>query len=110
MGFYRIDSSQATHMEPAQAFFPDRRRIYLVRHGDVTYFDETGRPFRPDSVPLNDAGREQAKSLANVLIDAAIDRVVSSDLPRCTETAASLTESRKLAVETRAALREVQPG
>ncbi len=26
---------------------PKRRRIYLMRHGDVTYFDDTGRAIDP---------------------------------------------------------------
>ena len=30
----------------------NRRRIYLMRHGSVTYFDKEGRPHQPDSVPL----------------------------------------------------------
>jgi hypothetical protein len=32
---------------------PKRRRIYLMRHGDVTYFDATGRAIDPETVPLN---------------------------------------------------------
>jgi probable phosphoglycerate mutase len=30
-----------------------RRRVYLVRHGEVDYFDGNGRPCAPDTVPLN---------------------------------------------------------
>jgi probable phosphoglycerate mutase len=89
---------------------PRRRRIYLVRHGDVTYFDESGRPFRPDTVPLNDDGRAQAAVLARELANLPIDRVVSSDLPRCTETAAIFMAGRNLRVETFAELREIRPG
>ncbi len=59
-----------------------RRRIYLMRHGDVSYFDAAGRPFRPDTVPLNDAGRLQAEAAGRLLADVPIDRVVASDLPR----------------------------
>jgi hypothetical protein len=29
-----------------------RRRIYLLRHAEVAYFDEAGRPLVPDDVPL----------------------------------------------------------
>jgi probable phosphoglycerate mutase len=89
---------------------PPRRRIYLVRHGDVTYFDQYGRPFRPDTVPLNVAGREQAATLARELAAIPVDRVVASDLPRCAETAAILTAGRGLRVDARPALREIQPG
>jgi probable phosphoglycerate mutase len=89
---------------------PSRRRIYLVRHGDVTYFDEYGRPFRPDTVPLNATGRQQAAAVARELAAIPLDRVVASDLPRCAETAAILTAGRGLRVDTRPALREIQPG
>ena len=41
-----------------------RRRVYLVRHGEVSYFDDAGTPHRPDLVPLNEEGREQARELA----------------------------------------------
>lgn len=87
-----------------------RRRIYLARHGDVTYFDESGRPFRPDTVPLNDAGRAQATALARELANVPIDRVVSSDLPRCIETATILVGGKNLQLETFAELREIRPG
>jgi probable phosphoglycerate mutase len=87
-----------------------RRRIYLVRHGDVSYFDDAGKPFRPDTVPLNDVGRRQAEALARELSCIPIDRVVSSDLPRCLETATILTSSKTLKLETYAELREVRPG
>jgi probable phosphoglycerate mutase len=89
---------------------PSRRRIYLIRHGDVTYFDEYGRPFRPDTVPLNATGRQQAAAVARELAPIPLDRVLASDLPRCTETAAILTAGRDLRVDTRPALREIQPG
>jgi broad specificity phosphatase PhoE len=89
---------------------PSRRRIYLVRHGDVTYFDDYGRPYRPDTVPLNPTGQQQAQAAARELAVIPVDRVLASDLPRCVETAALLTAGRDLHVGTRPALREIQPG
>ena len=41
---------------------PKRRRIFLMRHGDVTYFDDTGRAIDPETVPLNAHGLVQAKA------------------------------------------------
>lgn len=38
-----------------------RRRIYLLRHAEVAYFDEDGQPVAPDEVPLTPAGRHQAE-------------------------------------------------
>jgi probable phosphoglycerate mutase len=87
-----------------------RRRIYLVRHGDVTYFDRQGRPFPPANVPLNDEGRQQAAATARELAAVPLDRVVVSDLVRAMETAAILTADRGLTLEPHAQLREIQPG
>jgi probable phosphoglycerate mutase len=67
----------------------NRRRIYLMRHGNVIYFDEAGKPFLPEQVPLNDLGRAQASAAGRVFADAGLrfDRVIVSGLPRTVETA-----------------------
>ena len=44
-----------------------RRRIYLMRHGAVAYFDDTGRPVAPETVPLTDEGRTQAETARQLL-------------------------------------------
>ncbi|HYD63109.1 MAG TPA: histidine phosphatase family protein [Noviherbaspirillum sp.] len=66
-----------------------RRRIYLMRHGSVTYFDEQGKPFLPEQVPLNELGRAQATAAGEVFAQAGLqfDRVIVSGLPRTVETA-----------------------
>jgi probable phosphoglycerate mutase len=66
----------------------ERRRIYLMRHGAVAYFDADGRPVAPDVVPLTADGRRQASAASALLAGTRLDRVVSSDLPRAVETAA----------------------
>jgi broad specificity phosphatase PhoE len=63
-----------------------RRRIYLMRHGRVSYFDH-GRPLPPDDVPLTAEGREEARAAAAALAGIAFDRVITSGLPRTIETA-----------------------
>ena len=63
-----------------------RRRIYLMRHAAVAYF-ENGRPVRPEDVPLTDEGRGQARAAADSLAGIRFDRVVTSGLPRTEETA-----------------------
>jgi broad specificity phosphatase PhoE len=63
-----------------------RRRIYLMRHARVAYFED-GRPLRPDLVPLTDEGREQARAAATALDGVEFDRVITSGLPRTLETA-----------------------
>jgi len=66
-----------------------RRRIYLMRHGSVTYFDGDGKPFLPEMVPLNALGRAQAMAAGAVFAEEKIhfDRVIVSGLPRTVETA-----------------------
>jgi probable phosphoglycerate mutase len=66
---------------------PMRRRLYLMRHGAVSYFDPDGHPVQPDEVGLTDEGRAQAEA-ARVLLDGVdFDRVLTSGLPRTVETA-----------------------
>jgi broad specificity phosphatase PhoE len=70
---------------------PQRRRIVLMRHGDVAYFDAQGKPVaNPDLVVLSEKGRAQADATGAYLktIDLGeFDRVISSTLPRTVETA-----------------------
>ena len=68
---------------------PRRRRVYLMRHGSVTYFDEHGKPFDPDQVPLNALGRDQASAAGGLFAanNVQFDRVIVSGLPRTVETA-----------------------
>lgn len=68
----------------------NRRRIYLMRHGAVSYFDgETGRPVLPEQVDLNDEGRAQARAAGEAFAAAGVrfDRVIVSGLPRTLQTA-----------------------
>lgn len=64
-----------------------RRRLYLMRHGAVSYFED-GRPVRPDDVPLTPEGRAQARAAGALLAGVKLDRVITSGLVRTVETAA----------------------
>jgi broad specificity phosphatase PhoE len=64
-----------------------RRRIYLLRHADVAYFDERGRPFEPRTVALSADGEEQARAARDALAGITFDRVVTSGLARTLQTA-----------------------
>ncbi|MBA3347892.1 MAG: histidine phosphatase family protein, partial [Actinobacteria bacterium] len=64
-----------------------RRRLILMRHGDVSYVGEGGEPVKPEDVPLTAHGREQAAAARDALAGIAFDLVVASDLPRTLETA-----------------------
>lgn len=89
---------------------PARRRVYLMRHAEVEYFDAAGRPHHPDGVPLNDAGRRQAAAAAEALREVKFDRAVCSGLPRTAETARLVLGDRAVAVAEDARLREIEPG
>jgi len=65
-----------------------RRRLYLMRHAEVSYVDDAGTPVRPEDVPLTAAGRVQAAAARDALAGVELDLVVSSNLPRTAETAA----------------------
>ena len=95
---------------------PQRRRIILMRHGDVAYFDAQGKPVPdPDKVSLSDKGKAQADATGAYLKTigfAKFDRVISSDLPRTVETAGRVLAAAGIAgsltqVE---ALREMRNG
>ncbi|HQR22071.1 MAG TPA: histidine phosphatase family protein [Burkholderiaceae bacterium] len=67
----------------------ERRRLLLMRHGAVDYFDRDGRPYAPDAVPLTPDGIDQARAMGAALAAAGvrIDRAVTSGLTRTRQTA-----------------------
>ena len=94
-------------MSEARGRKPVRRRIYLMRHADVSYFED-GRPLRPETVPLTAAGREQAAAARDALAGISFDRVVTSGLPRTVETARIVTPGNE--PEEWPELREIESG
>jgi probable phosphoglycerate mutase len=85
-----------------------RRRLYLLRHGEVSYFEPDGRPVDPASVSLNEDGVAQARAAAAGLHGIELDRVVTSGLPRTLETAAIVAPDAK--AESWPELRELEGG
>lgn len=81
-----------------------RRRIYLMRHAAVRYFE--GLP--PEDVRLTDEGRRQAESAAAALSDIRFDRVLTSGLPRTLATAEIVAPENE--PELHYALREIESG
>jgi broad specificity phosphatase PhoE len=69
-----------------------------MRHGAVSYFDDAGAPFRPDTVPLTDEGRAQAAAARDLLSGIAFDRVIASGLVRTMETAAIVAPRHEIEV------------
>lgn len=89
--------------------FPERRRLYLMRHGEVSYV-VGGRPVPPDGVELNDTGREQAAAAGLLLAGVPFDRAVATGLPRTVETARAVLGQRDLPLEIVPELREIRGG
>ena len=89
---------------------PARRRVYLMRHAEVEYFDREGRPQHPDHVPLNAAGERQARAAAGALAEVTFDRVICSGLPRTEQTARIVLGERAVPIEAQPRLREIEPG
>ena len=58
-----------------------------MRHADVAYFDDAGRPVDPRAVALSEEGVRQARATRDALAGIAFDRVLTSGLPRTVETA-----------------------
>jgi broad specificity phosphatase PhoE len=84
-----------------------RRRIYLMRHAQVAYFEDA-EPVRPDLVPLTAVGRDQAQAAAAFLEGIRFDRVLTSGLPRTLETARIVAPHDE--PESWPELREIEPG
>jgi broad specificity phosphatase PhoE len=71
-----------------------RRRIYLMRHGQVAYFVD-GRAVDPDEVQLTEEGRRESEQSAAALSEITFDRVITSGLPRAVETAQIVAPGRE---------------
>src|SRR3989344_4287192 len=84
---------------------PNICTFYIVRHGQTDWNKKHLIQGQTD-IPLNEEGKLQAKGLAAELRNTHFDAVFSSDLTRTRQTAEILALERKLAVETRKALRE----
>jgi probable phosphoglycerate mutase len=89
---------------------PPRRRVYLLRHADVEYFDATGRPHRPETVPLTERGREQARAAGAALAGVGFDRAITSGLLRTEQTAGVILDGREVPREGDRRFREIETG
>ena len=85
-----------------------RRRLYLMRHAEVSYFSDDGTPVDPREVPLNEEGVAQATAVAAALDGIELDRVLTSGLPRTLETASMVAPNAQ--AESWPELREIQGG
>lgn len=92
-----------------------RRRIVLMRHGAVDYFQPDGTPVESHGVPLNAQGRLQADAAGALFAKegVAFDCAVVSGLPRTVETAQRVLAAagqNHLALDVAPALAEIRGG
>jgi broad specificity phosphatase PhoE len=81
-----------------------RRRIYLMRHAQVRYFEG----IHPHEVLLTEDGRVQAAAARDALAAVHFDRVITSGLPRTLETARTVAPYAE--IEADPELREIESG
>ncbi len=82
--------------EPESAAAPAATTVFLVRHAETLYPPPEGAPRDP---PLNRLGRERASRLAEVLRDAGLTGILSTDLRRTRQTAGPLAEHLGIEIE-----------
>jgi broad specificity phosphatase PhoE len=87
--------SGAPAPEPESAA-EDASTVFLVRHAETLYPPPGDAPRDP---PLNRLGRERASRLAEVLRDAGLTSILSTDLRRTRQTAGLLAERLGLEIE-----------
>lgn len=91
-----------------------RRRLILMRHGAVRYFEPgSPRPLPPAEVVLTGEGQAQAAAAGALLRAAGVrpDRIVCSGLPRTVQTAEAVRAAvAGPAVEVQSAFREIEGG
>ncbi|MDR6773160.1 histidine phosphatase family protein [Azospirillum sp. BE72] len=87
-----------------------RRRLYLLRHGHVSYYDADGKPLNPKLAALTERGREEARAAGRLLSAVPLDRVLCSGLARTRQTAELVAEPHGLLVEDHPAFLEIRAG
>ncbi len=87
-----------------------RRRIYLMRHGEVSYFDKHGQAVNADQVNLTEDGQAQAAAMGEFLRDVPFDAAYCTGLPRTEQTARGALGGRDLEIQVRSLLREIYAG
>ncbi len=88
-----------------------RRRIYLMRHGDVNYFKPDGtRVDDSDQVSLTEEGQAQARAMSGCLATVPFDLAIHTGLRRTRETAEIVLGGRPIELVERGSLREIRTG
>jgi probable phosphoglycerate mutase len=88
-----------------------RRRVYLMRHGDVAYFGADGKRVSDSrQVSLTGQGRAEAMAMRDMLAAIPFDKAICTGLPRTVETGAIVLVGRTVTLETWPDLEEIRGG
>jgi probable phosphoglycerate mutase len=87
-----------------------RKRIYLMRHGEVSYRQADGRTVFSTQVELTAEGVEQARQMREFLAPVSFDLVAHTGLTRTRQTAKLVLAERKAQLEEINTLREIEAG
>lgn len=89
-----------------------KRKIYIIRHGEIYEKGEVHRCLGHTDVPMSKRGERQVKKTAEWFRDKEIDRIYSSPLRRCVETARMISEQKEKSndIRTCSALQELDAG
>lgn len=83
--------------------------VYIARHGETTW-NAAGRYQGRLETPLSSLGQAQAQALAAGLQDKHIERIISSPLSRCVQTAVPLSVKTGVPIEQEPLLLEIAHG
>jgi broad specificity phosphatase PhoE len=97
-------------MKPELPGTRGRKRVYLMRHGEVSYRRPDGRTVFSTQVELTEEGLEQARQMRELLADVPFDLGAHTGLTRTRQTAALVLAERKIQTEEINALREIEAG
>ncbi len=97
-------------MTPALPGTRGRKRVYLMRHGEVSYRRPDGRTEFSTQVTLTDEGGQQARLMREFLAQVPFDLGAHTGLARTRQTAELVLEGRNVRLQEIAALREIQAG
>lgn len=80
-------------------------RLLLVRHGQTSW-NNSGRAQGHTDIPLDPTGLDQAMRLGDALLGMPIDRILTSNLLRASQTAEAISRATGAPLELRSDLRE----
>ena len=88
------------------------RTIYLIRHGKPEFPDERKYCIGRTDLPLSEEGRTQIRALGETFAGRRIEKIYTSPLKRCRESAAILQEviDRSIPIEVVDGLTEIDMG